>query len=46
MTLTGALMARHGGRRAGDPRGDDRRLADDLGEMYIAPEFGEAEADR
>lgn len=46
MGLTGALMAMHGGQTP------DIRLAmlcgllHDLGEMYIAPEFGEAEADR
>ncbi len=46
MGLAGALMAQHGGQTP------DIRLAmlcgllHDLGEMYIAPEFGEAEADR
>ncbi len=46
MCLTGALMAQHGGQTP------DIRLAmlcgllHDLGEMYIAPEFGEADADR
>lgn len=46
MGLTGALMAQHGGQTP------DIRLAmlcgllHDLGEMYIAPEFGEADADR
>jgi hypothetical protein len=46
MGLAGALMAQHGGQTP------DIRLAmlcgllHDLGEMYIAPEFGEADADR
>lgn len=46
MAVAGALMAQHGG------QAPDLRLAmlagllHDLGEMYIAPEFGEAEADR
>jgi len=46
MAVAGALMAQHGG------QAPDIRLAmlagllHDLGEMYIAPEFGEAEADR
>jgi hypothetical protein len=46
MGLAGALMAEHGG------QSPDIRLAmlsgllHDLGEMYIAPDFGEADADR
>lgn len=46
MGLAGALMAQHGGQTP------DIRLAmlcgllHDLGEMYIAPEFGEADTDR
>jgi hypothetical protein len=46
MALAGALMAKHGGNTA------DLRLAmlagllHDLGEMYIDPRFGEADADR
>ena len=46
MALTGALMARHGGQAPEIRVAMIAGLLHDLGEMYIAPEFGEAEADR
>ncbi len=46
MALAGALMARHGGQAPEIRLAMLAGLLHDLGEMYIAPEFGEAEADR
>lgn len=46
MALTGAVMARHGGQAPEIRLAMLAGLLHDLGEMYIAPEFGEAEADR
>jgi hypothetical protein len=46
MALAGALMAGRGGETAEIRLAMLCGLLHDLGEMYIAPEFGEAEADR
>lgn len=46
MALAGALMARHGGQAPEIRLAMLAGLLHDLGEMYVAPEFGEAEADR
>ncbi len=46
MGLAGALMAHHGGQTPEIRLAMLTGLLHDLGEMYIAPEFGEAEADR
>lgn len=46
MALSGALMAQQGGQTPEVRLAMLAGLLHDLGEMYIAPEFGEAEADR
>jgi len=46
MALAGTLMAAHGGSTAELRVAMLCGLLHDLGEMYIAPEFGEADADR
>ncbi|MFT3663592.1 HD-GYP domain-containing protein [Piscinibacter sp.] len=46
MALAGALMARHGGQAPEIRLAMLAGLLHDLGEMYVAPESGEAEADR
>ncbi|WP_395695075.1 HD-GYP domain-containing protein, partial [Piscinibacter sp.] len=46
MALTGALMLHEGGQTPEVRLAMLAGLLHDLGEMYIAPEFGEAEADR
>jgi len=46
MTLAGALMAAHGGGTRELRLAMLAGLLHDLGEMYIGPEFGEADADR